>query len=491
MADPVDLICVLSDIECDDEEDDVFDVTSRGEDECGGDGEDAEEDEEDDVAIECDDAATTTTTARVVLEMPAANGNDTNAMTGVVEGAVSAVTVSDDTDALGSRKRARTEAEHHESDSPAHSPVVAGCAPAVVPSNVASAASVLREQPVFVGFDLEFSHPSHYKGSIIQFAAVVATLDGPIEGVDPFDSYVKPDRGHAEFLTQCTRVHGIQKGGPELQAAPTFFEMWARFCAWLQQHRGGKPVVLVGHNIKSADLPYLLSTLERHASLELPPYVSHFADTYVMLRKYISPLKKRLVELGGSFKLNDVFREVTQTDLTSHHNAACDAAAACHVLAHPNVRSKLSLNEGVMLVDTVRESIHQKEVERRGEIEHVLHGGWQDVPHTQRNRKPYASTSMPRSGPAGPAAEADTLLELWLSLLPVAFWQESATHTAAHSQQRNGSINGEVDCWLLMSAIALHMAMGVLGYRTTKQGWHTEFQPASGLFTGTMSRFQL
>lgn len=104
-----------------------------------------------------------------------------------------------------------------------------------------------------VVFDLETTGLSSTNDEIIQIAAV-RMVEGRIVEDDTFFSYVKPEKPIPSFITSYTGV--TEKDVAKAPHPPTALSRFSRFCG---------DSLLVAHNGKSFDGPFIAKTCERHA----------------------------------------------------------------------------------------------------------------------------------------------------------------------------------------------------------------------------------
>jgi len=167
-------------------------------------------------------------------------------------------------------------------------------------------AGEILEGYTVLGFDLETTGISTRGDRIIQFAFIGADERGdPIE----FTKLVNPKRPIPE---QSTRVHGILDADVEGEREFT------DYLDKLDEIIGGS--ILVGHNIRAFDWPFLEAEYLRAGRIPAAPKA--ILDTLLIARSMQIPGRHRLGDLCMFFSIN----------LARAHDACADAAATLLLL---------------------------------------------------------------------------------------------------------------------------------------------------------------
>ena len=96
-------------------------------------------------------------------------------------------------------------------------------------------------------------------------------------------------------------------------------------------------VVLVAHNGKRFDIPFLLMEFEKW-NIEIPQYVSEYGLDTMLLASKVFPAAGRDIPL--SYNLKNVYNFVTNQDMQNAHRAMSDAKAAATILQYNQLWSQ-------------------------------------------------------------------------------------------------------------------------------------------------------
>lgn len=153
-------------------------------------------------------------------------------------------------------------------------------------------------------FDVEYANCKNK--SICQIGIMCEDYSNGNPVYPELDIYINPEDG---FDYNCVKIHGITSARVEKE--PTFPEVWEKIEKYFTQS------VVVGHNVRSADLDALVKVLKRY-NLDIPEM--YYICTYELAKKYVP----RCCVKGYSMSC---LCEYFDIDIDSEHNAFDDACA--------------------------------------------------------------------------------------------------------------------------------------------------------------------
>ena len=225
--------------------------------------------------------------------------------------------------------------------------------------------------PVVIVFDLETTGLSPLKEHIIQFAAqVVETSKSADESPcveligrarnRKFNQYVKPKK--VKVSRQITVLTGITQEDLDTKGKP-FSEVWLEFLEWLQEvsesdetaiSTGGatrRPIVLVSHNLKRFDMPFLDAEIRRNDLNTRGDWISSanistFVDSLNLLkskdlwseRKVGLNLAPDAASQPENQKLGTVYEFIHGRKIVNAHDASSDTDALEEILQSEGLR---------------------------------------------------------------------------------------------------------------------------------------------------------
>ena len=195
------------------------------------------------------------------------------------------------------------------------------------------------ESVLYIVFDIETTGFSKDRHHIIEIAAQTLAPNGEaIEG-ETFKSFVKPPTPIPPQISELTGITNRDVSGAAAfpEVATRFFN-FMRFQAfqYMSDHdKQIKNVVLVAHNGKRFDIPFLMASLERYKISHLWLEESKFGfsiDTLELSRKGVQSVASRNVP--ASYSLGALYQFITGNTLVSAHRAMSDVEATIYVLRH-------------------------------------------------------------------------------------------------------------------------------------------------------------
>jgi DNA polymerase III epsilon subunit-like protein len=181
-------------------------------------------------------------------------------------------------------------------------------------------------------FDLETTGFSRTTNRIIQIAAKVLGND-----MDLFSRYVRPaDERVSDFIAGFT---GISQSFLDSEGVDTASAL-DDFTAWVRTTSKGKPVILVAHNGRRFDVPFLASEYHRHSKLNWVEdgNIFGFADSYLVLKRNEVWANKGIAP--SSFKQVKIYAHLLGAEPVSAHNAIADVSCLEEILEHVDVRER-------------------------------------------------------------------------------------------------------------------------------------------------------
>jgi DNA polymerase III alpha subunit (gram-positive type) len=195
--------------------------------------------------------------------------------------------------------------------------------------------SVDWEKVLYVVFDLETTGLSRKQHEIIELAAVILDHNGiQIEDAS-FVQLVKPTNPIPSFITTLTSITN-----DDVRDADNFKEVGGAFLRFMQQHAdeygGGGSVdhiLLVGHNARVFDIPFLMQQLHVHnihETLLTDKRFGYGLDTMRIAKESMSQTAS--VVVPSAYNLKTLFQFVTGRQMENCHRALDDVKATICVL---------------------------------------------------------------------------------------------------------------------------------------------------------------
>ena len=167
---------------------------------------------------------------------------------------------------------------------------------------------------------------------------------------DPYSSYVYTDKNINPFVQQCTGIKPIHYHGSQLTNAPQFKEVANKIQNILHNITSAEgediPVIMMGHNIFSCDLPIIYWNLNICDGICAKQWFNSCNVVYVfdslLLAKQIS--KAQHIK-GNSVK--ELYNRYIQTENNSnnYHDALVDATATVDFIKHHVFQNELNSND--------------------------------------------------------------------------------------------------------------------------------------------------
>ena len=225
--------------------------------------------------------------------------------------------------------------------------------------------------PVVIVFDLETTGLSPLKEHIIQFAAQVVETSKSADEIPcveligrarnrKFNQYVRPKK--VKVSRQITVLTGITQEDLDTKGKP-FSEVWLEFLEWLQEvsesdetatSTGGstrRPIVLVSHNLKRFDMPFLDAEIRRNDLNTRGDWISSanistFVDSLNLLkskdlwseRKMGLNLAPDAASQPENQKLGTVYEFIHGRKIVNAHDASSDTDALEEILQSEGLR---------------------------------------------------------------------------------------------------------------------------------------------------------
>lgn len=171
-------------------------------------------------------------------------------------------------------------------------------------------------------FDQECLSLGVVDNKMIQLAAVVLGPSG--EELGSFSEYINPGCPIPKYTTS---INGITDA--MVSKKPKFAIQGAAFLDFLERTVKQHPIVLVGHNISSLDIPLLLTECQR-AKINFPANVKYSLDT-----RYLA--QQRMTQKPQNFKLGTVYSHLFREDLKGAHDALIDTRATVRIFKDQSI----------------------------------------------------------------------------------------------------------------------------------------------------------
>ncbi|KAG7353873.1 exonuclease [Nitzschia inconspicua] len=196
----------------------------------------------------------------------------------------------------------------------------------------------------YVLFDLETTGGSRTKDDIIELAAMVLGPDGIAIEDGSFESLIRPHRKITPYITTLTGITNEM-----VKTAPTFPEVMNSFFRFVggivQSHcilssTIVDAIVLVAHNGRAFDIPFLLRSLQGHNLQSLladDPRYGYFIDTLHVARTFLGDWTQRLPWTDG---INNISVDKSPSNLNTFKHP--DVPQLAHKLL-PNAKVVVTL----------------------------------------------------------------------------------------------------------------------------------------------------
>ncbi|KAG7354197.1 PolC-type DNA polymerase III [Nitzschia inconspicua] len=364
----------------------------------------------------------------------------------------------------------------------------------------------------YVLFDLETTGGSRTKDDIIELAAMVLGPDGIAIEDGSFESLIRPHRKITPYITTLTGITNEM-----VKTAPTFPEVMNSFFRFV----GGivrshcilsstivDAIVLVAHNGRAFDIPFLLRSLQGHnlqSLLSDDPRYGYFIDTLHVARTF----------LGGSAatptnnRLGTLFQFVTGAEMENSHRAMGDVKALYTVFRSPQFwdRRIESLNAfpPIPAVDVSTESdsdesdsdtdsvegrervLVEQDIDesdpKNEDVDEVLGDYWQDgefipseVPEEmfQKFTERFSSPRRPgerRTGLQVSEGMANSPIKAWRLIFTTAILERIVKHTNKYGQKKLSLDWTPIDKAELTDFIAVLFVMSIQKRKDKPSNW--------------------
>ena len=185
-------------------------------------------------------------------------------------------------------------------------------------------------------FDLETTGFSRETDEIIEISSVLLSPDGIQIEDATFTSFCKPSRAIPTFVTALTSITNEM-----VQCSPVFSEVIEDLLTFVDEkiddyntncNKSFSDVILVAHNGRNFDIPFLVSSIRRCSKGDLLQHdlFTYYIDTMELAKRVGQ--KRRSVP--SNYKLNTLHQFVTGEDITNAHRAYGDVLATCIVFRH-------------------------------------------------------------------------------------------------------------------------------------------------------------
>jgi DNA polymerase III epsilon subunit-like protein len=186
------------------------------------------------------------------------------------------------------------------------------------------------DQVCYVLFDLETTGGSRTDDDIIEIAAMILVPDGIALEDGSFDSLVRPSKDISTFIASLTKITNEMA-----QSADDFSVVGQQFFEFmngaLQNYSSATSIILVAHNGRAFDLPFLMRLMVSHKLEQLWDDGKYglTIDTLHICRQIF---KNKIKPQVTNMELGTLFQFVTGNEMESSHWALSDVKAMCAVL---------------------------------------------------------------------------------------------------------------------------------------------------------------
>jgi DNA polymerase III epsilon subunit-like protein len=186
------------------------------------------------------------------------------------------------------------------------------------------------DQVYYVLFDLETTGGSRTDDDIIELAAMILGPDGIALEDGSFEALIRPSKDISQFITSLTGITNDM-----VQTAPDFRTVITEFFHFMgdvvQQHATATTteighIVLVAHNGRVFDVPFLMRSLCRHNLQELWIDVRYglTIDTLYICKRIFA---NKATRQPTNMKLGTIFQFLTGKEMENSHRAMSDVNA--------------------------------------------------------------------------------------------------------------------------------------------------------------------
>ena len=190
---------------------------------------------------------------------------------------------------------------------------------------------------IYVVLDLETTGFSRSRCHIIEIAAQILTSDGVLLEDGTYTSLIRPPTKIPGVIVDLTGIteQMVKDCRPFSVVIQEFFAFIDEKVQYLNeefQHKTTEHIILVAHNGKRLDIPFLKDELCRNQLSHLlsPPRYGYALDTHIIAQKSVA---KYHLSVPQSYKLSDLFEYVSSSKMGSDsHRALVDVKATSTVL---------------------------------------------------------------------------------------------------------------------------------------------------------------
>jgi DNA polymerase III epsilon subunit-like protein len=192
---------------------------------------------------------------------------------------------------------------------------------------------------LYVVFDLETTGRSRQRDEIIELAAVILDENGVEIEDASFSQFVKPRNPIPPFITELTSITN-----DDVSTAEDFPAVGDAFIRFIQQHADEcdddcpiDHIILVGHNAKVFDIPFLLHQMCEHGISKRffdDDRFGYGIDTLQLARKGIR-INNSGIGIPSAYNLPTLFQFVAGTLPPTSHRAMADVKATGVIFRFP------------------------------------------------------------------------------------------------------------------------------------------------------------
>ena len=192
---------------------------------------------------------------------------------------------------------------------------------------------------IYVIFDLETTGFSKDRHHIIEIAGKVLAPDATPVDNGSFQSLVRPPTRIPPVVIELTGITDEM-----VARARSFSEVVTDFINFIKQTTttfqlenriSVERIILVAHNGKRFDIPFLLTSMERHNIPNICSLDDRFGiliDTLELSKKGIRSVASRSVP--ASYSLGNLYQHITGQNLDNSHRAMSDVEATCSIMQY-------------------------------------------------------------------------------------------------------------------------------------------------------------
>jgi len=191
----------------------------------------------------------------------------------------------------------------------------------------------------YVVFDLETTGGSRVNDDIMEISAMVLDPDGIAIEDGHFSSFIHTDKKIPPFITNLTNINKKTLAGA-LKFPQVIVELFRFIDHVVAKSNENSPattpiadhIIMVAHNAKSFDIPFLLNSLKRHNLLHLwenDKRYGVYIDTYSIARKLFinQATAKKNIRKPANCKLGVLYQFFTGNEIQDAHRAYADVKA--------------------------------------------------------------------------------------------------------------------------------------------------------------------